>query len=151
MHVYMSLSMCNKSGSRGYWSANKYISICPYLYASYLVPVGIDRPIDAYIYMSLSISCNTHMSLCLCLLAITGWRRLIGSPKLQIIFHKRATKYRALLRKMSYKDKGSYESSPPCSIYRPMNTFDTSWTTGNISGSRWCWPENLNLCVLMYM
>ena len=44
----------------------------------------------------------------------TGWRRLIGSPKLQIIFHQRATKYRALLRKMTYKDKGSYESSPPC-------------------------------------
>jgi len=46
----------------------------------------------------------------------TGWRRLIGSPKLQIIFHIRATKYRALLRKMTYKDKGSYESSPPCSF-----------------------------------
>jgi len=46
----------------------------------------------------------------------TGWRRLIGSPKLQIIFHKRATKYRSLLRKMTYKDKGSYESSPPCTI-----------------------------------
>jgi len=45
----------------------------------------------------------------------TGWRRLIGSPKLQIIFHKRATKYRSLLRKMACKDKGSYESSPPCS------------------------------------
>jgi len=44
----------------------------------------------------------------------TGWQRLIGSPKLQIIFHKRATKYRSLLRKMTYKDKGSYESSPPC-------------------------------------
>ena len=44
----------------------------------------------------------------------TGWRRLIGSPKLQIIFHKRATKYRSLLRKMTCKDKGSYESSPPC-------------------------------------
>ena len=44
----------------------------------------------------------------------TGRRRLIGSPKLQIIFHKRATKYRSLLRKMTYKDKGSYESSPPC-------------------------------------
>jgi len=44
----------------------------------------------------------------------TGWRRLIGSPKLQIIFHKRATKYRSLLRKMTYKDKGSYDSSPPC-------------------------------------
>ena len=44
----------------------------------------------------------------------TGWRRLIGSPKLQIIFHGRATKYRSLLRKMTYKDKGSYESSPTC-------------------------------------
>ena len=43
----------------------------------------------------------------------TGWRRLIGSPKLQIIFHKRATNCRSLLRKMTYKDKGSYESSPP--------------------------------------
>jgi len=43
----------------------------------------------------------------------TGWRRLIGSPQLHIIFHKRATKYRSLLRKMTYKDKGSYESSPP--------------------------------------
>jgi len=44
----------------------------------------------------------------------TGWRRLIGSPKLQIIFHRRATEYRPLLRKMTYEDKGSYESSPPC-------------------------------------
>ena len=46
----------------------------------------------------------------------TGWRRLIGSPKLQIIFHKRATKYMSLLRKMTCKDKASYESSPPCSV-----------------------------------
>ena len=37
----------------------------------------------------------------------TCWRRLIGSPKMQIIFHKRATKYMSLLRKMSYLDKGS--------------------------------------------
>ena len=44
----------------------------------------------------------------------TGWRRLIGSPKLQIIFHKRTTKYMSLLRKMIYTDKGSYESSPLC-------------------------------------
>jgi len=50
-----------------------------------------------------------------CVLHIhTGWRRLIGSPKLQIIFHKRATKCRSFLRKITYKDKGSYESSPPC-------------------------------------
>jgi len=46
----------------------------------------------------------------------TGWPRLIGSPKLQIILHNRATKYRSHLRKMTYKDKGSYESSPPCIV-----------------------------------
>jgi len=48
----------------------------------------------------------------------TGWRRLIGSPKLQIIFHKRATKHSSFLWKMTYKDKGSYESSPPCMWHR---------------------------------
>jgi len=51
----------------------------------------------------------------------TGWRRLIGSPKLQIIFHKRATKYRSLLQKMTHKDKGSYESSPPCTSKIPCS------------------------------
>ena len=51
----------------------------------------------------------------------TGWRRLIGSTKLQIIFHKRGQiqvtflQYRSLLRKITYKDKGSCESSPRCS------------------------------------
>ena len=42
------------------------------------------------------------------------WPRLMGSPKLQIIFHKRATKYRSLLQKMTYKEKGSYETWPLC-------------------------------------
>ena len=47
---------------------------------------------------------NSHM----------GWRRPIGCLKLQAIFRKRATNYRVLLQKMTYKDKASYESSPPC-------------------------------------
>jgi len=48
----------------------------------------------------------------------TGWRRLVGCLKLQVIFRKRATNYRALVRKMTYEDKASYGSSPPCtSIY----------------------------------
>ena len=58
--------------------------------------------------------------------ATTGWRKLIGSPKLQIIFHKRATKYRSLLQKMTYKHKGSSESSPPCtSCYTLQHTYCT--------------------------
>ena len=43
-----------------------------------------------------------------------GRRRLIARHKSQVIFHKRATNYRALLRKMTCKVKTSYGSSPPC-------------------------------------
>jgi len=77
------------------WCAYRYVCGCAY------------RHVCVHIYV---------LSVCI----HTGWRRLIGSPKLQIIFHERATKYRSLLRKMTSKDKGSYESSPPCiaqSIY----------------------------------
>jgi len=56
----------------------------------------------------------------MCISTCTGWRRLIGSPKLQIIFNKRAIKYRSLLQKMTFKDKGSYESSPPCKTHLQM-------------------------------
>ena len=45
----------------------------------------------------------------------TGWQRPIGCLKLQVIFRKRATNYRALLRKITYKDKAFYGSSSPCS------------------------------------
>jgi len=44
----------------------------------------------------------------------TGWRRLIWCRKLQVIRRKRATDYRALLRKMTYEDKASHDSMPPC-------------------------------------
>ena len=53
-----------------------------------------------------------------CIMHHTGWRRFIGSPKLHVIFHKRATTDRALLRKMTYEDKASYVSSPPCARRR---------------------------------
>ena len=45
----------------------------------------------------------------------TGWRRPTRWLKLQVIFRKRATNYRALLRKMTYTDKASSASTPPCS------------------------------------
>ena len=47
----------------------------------------------------------------------TKWRRPRGCLKSQVIFCKKATTYRALLLKMTYKDKASYESSPPCRIF----------------------------------
>jgi len=51
---------------------------------------------------------NTHSNPC------TGWRRLIGRLKLQVICLKGATNYRALLQKMTYEDKASYGSPPSC-------------------------------------
>jgi len=45
----------------------------------------------------------------------TGWQRPSGCLKLQVLFRKRATNYRALLWKMTYEDKASYDSTPPCS------------------------------------
>jgi len=47
----------------------------------------------------------------------TGRRRPIGCLKLQVIFRKSATNHRALLRKMTYKDKASYGSSPHCMFF----------------------------------
>ena len=44
----------------------------------------------------------------------TGRRRCIGCLRLQVSFRKRATNYRALLQKTTYKDKASYGASPPC-------------------------------------
>ena len=51
----------------------------------------------------------------MCVYSGTGWQRPIGCLKLQVIFRKRATNSKALLWKMTYKDKASYESTPPCS------------------------------------
>ena len=51
---------------------------------------------------------------CFIHMILTGWWRPIGCLELQLIFRKRATNCRALLRKMTYKDKASYGSSPPC-------------------------------------
>jgi len=61
-----------------------------------------------------------YITLCLVPLRITCLNALQGdfatsSPQLCIFFCKRASNHRALLRKMTYKDKGSYTSSPPTS------------------------------------
>jgi len=51
----------------------------------------------------------------------TGWRRLVGCLKSQVIFRKRATNYRALFRNMTYEDKASYDSTPPCSTVQSLH------------------------------
>jgi len=53
---------------------------------------------------TLVLACKLHF-------CITGRLRPIGSLPSYVIFCKRATNHRALLREMTYKDKASYESS----------------------------------------
>jgi len=64
----------------------------------------------------------------------TGWRRPIGCLKLQVIYRKRATNYRALLRKTTHKDKASYGSSPPCIIHTCCSFTHTISLTHTLSG-----------------
>jgi len=56
-------------------------------------------------HSSTSLSCTAQLKL---------WRRYRGCLQLQVIFRKRATNHRAFLRKLTYKDKASYRSLPPC-------------------------------------
>jgi len=48
---------------------------------------------------------------------VTGWRRLVGSPKLQIIFHKSATQYRSLLRKRPIEIRDPMSLRYPVRVY----------------------------------
>jgi len=97
-----------------YIHAYRYTHVCAYLDA-FDTCTHTCVCIHVYIHVCSSTHMHdTYMCKNICDFMHTGWRRLIGSPKLQIIFHKRANKYTSLLRKMTYKDKGSYESSPPC-------------------------------------
>jgi len=46
--------------------------------------------------------------------ACTGWRRCVGCLKGLVSFRKRATNFKALVLKMTYKDKAPYDATPPC-------------------------------------
>ena len=50
--------------------------------------------------------------------------RCIGCLKLHVTFDERAAKHRALLRKITYKDKAFYDSTPPCSTSSRGQTFE---------------------------
>ena len=51
-----------------------------------------------------------------------GWKKFIKCLKLQVLFRKRATNHRALLRKMTYEDKDSMTLLHPVSLYLQYNT-----------------------------
>jgi len=98
-------------------------------------PVFVQHCFAAEPCILTALCCKSALTLCRIVDAChsqctMGWRRLIGSPKLQIIFHKRATKYRALLLKMTYKDKATDDSTPPCTLI-PCNKMYVSHQSEN--------------------
>ena len=78
----------------------------------------------------------------------TGWRRLIGSRKLQIIFHKRAIKYRSLLRKMIYIIRDPMSLRHPVRLFTPwcIHTYESSvaWIVCDVIRYDHVWRD---LCV----
>jgi len=51
----------------------------------------------------------------------TEWRGCIGCIDLQVSFRKRASNNKGVLRKVTYKDKASYASLPPCTVLALLN------------------------------
>jgi len=90
-----------------------YVFICMCSYVSSTYPESCVYKSDVFVCVFYVFeSCVTWDAGIICVRS--GWRRPIGRLKLQVIFRKRASNYRALLRKMTYKVMASYGSSPPC-------------------------------------
>ena len=89
-----------------------YRCICAYMRMTYIslkkqintthtdTDTDTDTDTHIYMYMYICIYTDAHVHVC-GTFRNTGWRRSIGCLKLQVIFRKRATNSRALLRKMT--------------------------------------------------
>jgi len=96
--IYISINMWICIYINMYKHVNMYI--CKYIYT--YICIHIFPRARTYIHL--------YVWIRRWLVSDTGWRRLIGCLKLQVIFRKKASNYRSLLRKMTYIDKASYDS-----------------------------------------
>jgi len=95
-----------------------YIPICIYIYTYMYIYVYVCVCACTYhIYIYMCIYVYVYVYIARTMECDTGWRRLIGYLKLQVFFRKRATNYRSLLRKTTYNDKASCDSTPPCTAF----------------------------------
>ena len=113
--------MCSACASRFLCSVSRVSLYCVCMCVRacvYIIRVPI---LFRVVYVSHSLSAlHVSVSVCIYVCVCTGWRCCTGCLKLQVSFHKRATNYRALLRKITCKDKASYGSSPPCMLRVPF-------------------------------
>jgi len=95
-----------------YLHFNVYIHMCMYIIQFYnSIESQYTSYMYKYIYVHIYIYISMHIHICV---YISFHSTTLSKVKLQVVFCKRATNYRALLREMTYKDKTSYWSSPPC-------------------------------------
>ena len=85
------------------------LSSCPFLDILHCLPRAVGVPLESALNLVNRMSPSVARA--------TEWRRLVGCLKLQVIFRKRVNNYRALLRKMTCKDKASYDSTLPCTQF----------------------------------
>jgi len=90
-----------------------YICMHTYIHTHTYIHIG-GSSVSPSIYKTKGDLSHWSNQVCSVLKLNTGWQRSIGCLKLQVSFCKRATIYRACLRKMTYENKALYVSWPPC-------------------------------------
>ena len=100
--------------------------------------VDLHTPHHTYSYILCLRTPNIYMRANMHANVGTRCRRHIGCLMLQVNFRKRATNYRALLRKMTYKDKAFCGSSPPCMIQVVHRFVNICWHCNNLQYTTTC-------------
>ena len=154
IYIYISIYTCIYTCICMHMYINLYISLytCIYIYV-YIRTMHKCTHVHIHLQLHLrscfvSVSFHAHTS-CICMyrytgemytcacmytynvqvypFAGTGQRRCIRCLKLHISFRKRAINYRALLWNITYKDKASCGSEPPCSVHPQLHLLPRSF------------------------
>jgi len=80
---------------------------------------------------------------------VTGWRRYIGCLKVQVSFRKRTMYNRAFVQKITYEDKASYGSLPPCTCKRHTSSASDTCKTAHYTATK-CTTPNHKQCTLLH-
>jgi len=137
LHINMDIHKSIYKHINSHINMNIYMDIKYTQYIKQVIPASIFSMLflNTHIHTHAHTHTHTHIYIARYGNVCTGWRRPIGCLKLQVIFRKRATNYRALLRKITYKDKASYGSSPPCTYTQahPLSLFLSHTNTQSTS------------------
>jgi len=95
------------------------MSVSIFLYTRLSICLSVCLSLCVYVCVCICVYVRAYACVCVCQYMsqhrlATGWQRPIGCLISWVAFRKLAINYRALLRKLIYKDKVFCGSSPPC-------------------------------------